>query len=48
MSVMPFSCVIDANILIKVVSVEDYADEILDFLHGLTAGIEFHAPMLTK
>jgi predicted nucleic acid-binding protein len=48
MSTPPFSCVIDANILIKAVSVEDYTVEVLDFLQAITPGIELHAPELTR
>lgn len=48
MSTTPFSCVIDANILLKTVLVEDYSEEILDFLKALTAGIAFYAPVLTQ
>ncbi len=48
MTIVPFSCAIDANILLKAVSIEDFADEILDFLHARTSEIELHAPMLTK
>jgi len=48
MSVTPFSCVIDANILMKAVSAEDYSAEILAFLQAITPGIELHAPILTR
>jgi len=48
MSITPFSCVIDANILIKTVSVEDYTAEVLDFLQAITPVIELHAPELTR
>ncbi|HEY3415810.1 MAG TPA: type II toxin-antitoxin system VapC family toxin [Armatimonadota bacterium] len=47
-TITPFSCVIDANILLKAVSVEDYAVEILDFLQAITPGIELHAPVLAR
>ncbi|MHB0939240.1 MAG: type II toxin-antitoxin system VapC family toxin [Armatimonadota bacterium] len=48
MSTSPFSCVIDASILIKVISMEDYTEEIIDFLEEITPGIELHAPELTR
>ncbi len=48
MSAVPFSCVIDANILLKTVSVEDYSEEILTFFQELTPGMELHAPILTQ
>jgi len=48
MSIQPFSCVIDANILIKTISVEDYTAEILALLQAITPGVELHAPELTR
>lgn len=48
MSTPSFSCVIDANILLKTVSAEDYAVEVLDFLQTLAPGIELHAPALAR
>jgi predicted nucleic acid-binding protein len=48
MSTVGFSCVIDANILLKAVSIEDYAEEILDFLQSITTGVELYAPILTQ
>jgi len=44
----PFSCVIDANILLKTVLVEDYSAKILTFLKAISSGIELHAPELTQ
>jgi predicted nucleic acid-binding protein len=46
--VQAFSCVIDANILLRLVSNEEYSVEVIDFLNGLTSGTEFHAPELLK
>jgi len=48
MSTIPFSCVIDANIFMKTVSIEDYTAEVLDFFQGLTPEIELHAPILAQ
>jgi predicted nucleic acid-binding protein len=48
MNISPFSCVIDANILLKSVFVEDYAEEILDFLQMYPLEIELHSPVFTK
>ncbi len=48
MTSTPFSCVIDANILLKVVLPEDYSQEILNFLKATGPGIELHAPELTR
>jgi predicted nucleic acid-binding protein len=43
-----FSCVIDANLLLKTVSDEDYTVEMLDFFGGITPGLEVYAPVLAR